>query len=62
MDAVKRRWRMLKDCFIKAHKRVSVEITGENATEGTDTSEDGQKDSFRFYEEMLFLKDSGVGR
>lgn len=49
--AVKKRWKYLKDCYMKDKKKNNEYIPSGSAAPVT------QKGSFRFYESMSFLND-----
>ncbi|EFN79639.1 hypothetical protein EAI_08599, partial [Harpegnathos saltator] len=50
---IKKRWRYLRDCFIKAKKKKRTYIPSGFAAEALST----KRSSFRFYEQMKFLDD-----
>ncbi|XP_025267867.1 uncharacterized protein LOC105253706 isoform X2 [Camponotus floridanus] len=50
---IKKRWRYLRDCFLKVKKKEHTYIPSGSAAEALNS----KKNSFRFYEQMKFLND-----
>lgn len=53
IDEIKARWKYLRDCYTKAHKKVSEYKPSGSGADGIPP-----KPGFRFYDNMKFLNDT----
>ncbi|XP_071578822.1 uncharacterized protein [Temnothorax nylanderi] len=53
IEEIKKRWRNLRDCFMKAKRKNAAYIPSGSAAQSLEKSKDG----FRLYEQMTFLND-----
>ncbi|XP_071650031.1 uncharacterized protein [Temnothorax longispinosus] len=56
--SIKKRWRNLRDCYIKARKKMTAYTPSGSAA----STSDKKKDGFRFFDQMQFLNDSIISR
>ncbi|XP_071578814.1 uncharacterized protein [Temnothorax nylanderi] len=59
VNSIKKRWRNLRDCYMKARKKVTAYKPSGSAASTSDKKKDA---GFRFFDQMQFLNDSIISR